>query len=183
MDCRPPLTSSNPARSIGSPRSSHPQHGEMPRRDSTRGMPLERGQGLLVAAAGRHDFSCGRIRDIDWGALEVLKRDASSHLAVGVARSAAVASPGGVRVAGTGGGADADANLHGLPDLDFHEHSYSFTYVVTDQYPDAHPGAHTYAARAPAGGGDPPRSVALLAGGSSVGGERRVFDTRPGLRR
>ena len=156
----------------------------MLRRDSVRVREYhERGQRPLAAAAGRHDFSCGRIGDVDWRALEVLKRDASSHLAVGLARSAAVAAPGGVRVAGTGGGTDTDANanIYDIPDLDLHEHSHSFTYTVTHQDPYAHPGAHTYAARAPAGGGNPPRPVALLAGGPSVSGERRIVDAHPGL--
>jgi hypothetical protein len=101
----------------------------------------------------------------------VQKRYVSSCLAVGVARSAAVAAPGGVRVAGAGGGADTDANMHDVPNIDPHEHSHSFTYAVTDQHSDAYPGAHTYTARASAGGSNPPRPVALLAGGPSIGGE------------
>jgi hypothetical protein len=134
-----------------------------------------------VAVAGRHDSSCDRIGDIDWGAWEVLKRDASSHLAVGVAWSAAVAALGGVRVDRAGGRADTDANVHGLPYLDPHEHCHSFTYAFADQHSHAHRGAHTYATRALAGGGNPPRPVALLAGGPNVGGERCIVDPRPGL--
>jgi hypothetical protein len=141
----------------------------------------ERSQRPLAVVAGRHYFSCDRIGDIDGGAWEVQKRDASSCLAVGVVWSAAVAAPRGVRVVRAGGGADTDANIHGVPNLDPHEHCHSFTYAFAHQHSDAYCGAHTYATRPPAGGCNPPRAVAILAGGPGLGGERRIIDPHPCL--